>query len=367
MTQSGQTCRILMTVDAVGGIWRYAMDLASALRLEGVETVFAGFGPLPSRRMIEEAQAVGRLHWSEKPLDWMAGGENELADIPERLARLADAEAVDLLHLNLPSQAAGFASSRPVVVVSHSCILTWFAAVRRTAPPDDWSWHEAINRDGFGAADAIIAPSRSHADALSRSYAVRNVDVVHNASRHIPTRLHKAPYCFAAARWWDEGKNAAVLDQAAALISFPLIAAGSVDGPNGEHVDLRHVDHRGELDHREAMALMDEASIFVSPSIYEPFGLAALEAARSGAVLVLADIPTYRELWRDAAVFADPSNPRAFASAIDVVAADRGLRRRLALAAQERSRHFSLANQSRQMLAVYRRVLDQRSALSAAE
>jgi glycosyltransferase involved in cell wall biosynthesis len=120
------------------------------------------------------------------------------------------------------------------------------------------------------------------------------------------------------------------------------------------------VDHRGALGHAEAMALMDEAAIFMSPSIYEPFGLAALEAARAGAALVLADIPTYRELWQDAALFAHPSDPSAFASAIEQLAADRRLRQRLALQAQQRSRLFSAAAQTRAMLDIYRRALSRR-------
>ena len=40
--------RLLMTVDAIGGVWRYAMDLAAELRDHGVETVFACLGPAPS-------------------------------------------------------------------------------------------------------------------------------------------------------------------------------------------------------------------------------------------------------------------------------------------------------------------------------
>jgi hypothetical protein len=46
---SGMT-RLLMTIDAAGGVWRYAMDLARGLRAHGVETAFLGFGPRPRAR-----------------------------------------------------------------------------------------------------------------------------------------------------------------------------------------------------------------------------------------------------------------------------------------------------------------------------
>ena len=57
--------RILMTLDAVGGVWRYAMDLAAELRAAGVSTVFLGFGPGPSERQRHEAEATGVLDWAD--------------------------------------------------------------------------------------------------------------------------------------------------------------------------------------------------------------------------------------------------------------------------------------------------------------
>lgn len=359
--------RLLMTVDAAGGVWRYAMDLARSLRLEGVHTVFAGFGPLPSASMLAEATAIGEIRWSEAPLDWMAKEAAEIAGIPAQLSALASATSVDLFHLNLPSQAVGLATDLPVVVVSHSCVATWFTTVKSQALPPDWQWQGDMNRQGFESADAIVAPSRSHAEALVRTYGLADIDVVHNASRHLPTHLNKQKYCFAAGRWWDEGKNASVLDAAAALTAYPIVAVGPADGPNGQRVTFGSVDHRGTLDHSEAMAVLNEAEIFVSPSLYEPFGLAALEAGRAGAALVLADIPTYRELWQDAALFAHPADPAGFADAIDRLAANRRFRQRMALAAQDRARQFSAQLQAREMLAVYERALARQSKPTAAE
>ncbi len=48
--------------------------------------------------------------------------------------------------------------------------------------------------------------------------------------------------------------------------------------------------------------------IFVSTSLYEPFGLAVLEAAQAGCPLVLSDIATFRELWDGAAIFFPPGD-----------------------------------------------------------
>lgn len=100
---------------------------------------------------------------------------------------------------------------------------------------------------------------------------------------------------------------------------------------------------------------MRSAAIFVSPSLYEPFGLAALEAARSGAALLLADIPSYRELWQSAAVFFDARSPEALADAIERLAADAPGRAGLAAAAAERASAFTPERQTAALLRAYAR------------
>jgi glycosyltransferase involved in cell wall biosynthesis len=52
--------------------------------------------------------------------------------------------------------------------------------------------------------------------------------------------------------------------------------------------------------------------VFAHPALYEPFGLAVLEAGRHGCALVLSDVPTLRELWDGAALFAAPHDPAQF-------------------------------------------------------
>jgi glycosyltransferase involved in cell wall biosynthesis len=115
------------------------------------------------------------------------------------------------------------------------------------------------------------------------------------------------------------------------------------------------------------MALMRDAAIFVSPSVYEPFGLAALEAARSAGALVLADIPTYRELWEGAALFADPRDPEALGFAINRLAGDATLRKTLGKRAKKRSNDFVVETQAAAVSTVYRHLLSPAQTLTAAE
>lgn len=347
------TRRLLMTLDAVGGVWRYAMDLAAGLRELGIETVFACLGPAPSPARRAEAQAIGRLVALDLPLDWLAAGPDDLARVPARLVALAEAEGADALHLNLPSQAANIRTDLPVIVVSHSCVVTWFEAVRGTPLPADWQWQYDLNRAGLLAADRVVSPSASHAAALRRCYdGPTDIAVVYNAVTPLPA-AEPQPVVLAAGRWWDDGKNAATLDAAAAATLWPVRMAGSLAGPNGATRRLDHAQSLGELPAAQLREALSRAGIFVSPSLYEPFGLAPLEAASAGLPLVLADIPTFREIWDGAALFAAPREPQEFAGLINRLAEDGDLRARLGGAAQRRALGLTRARQAEAMASLY--------------
>ncbi|TIT59238.1 MAG: glycosyltransferase family 1 protein, partial [Mesorhizobium sp.] len=75
--------RILMTVDAVGGVWRYALDLARELAHGGDSIVLAGLGPEPSEEQAKEVQAFAALAWLKTPPDWMTRNESDLERLPQ--------------------------------------------------------------------------------------------------------------------------------------------------------------------------------------------------------------------------------------------------------------------------------------------
>lgn len=354
--------RILMTVDAVGGVWRYAMTLARSLHECGVQTIFCGFGPPPTACQREEASQLGKLVWTGLPLDWTVESADQLTAVPATIATLANEHNVDVIHLNLPSQAAGLNTRRPILTVTHSCTVTWFHAVRGTRVPAGWHWQKALNAEGFRRSSLVVAPSRSHACLTESCYDAGPVETVLNAAPACgagPDTADREHLVYAAARWWDDGKNAGVLDEAARLSPWPVLALGDTAGPQGQTVQLDHARSFGSLPHETVRSISSRAAIFVSPSRYEPFGLAALEAASGGAALVLSDIPTYRELWDGAARFASPESPEAFALQVQLLADDEEMRRTFADLARARASRFSPGQQARAMSRHYSRLVTQ--------
>ncbi len=347
--------RLLMTTDAVGGVWRYALDLACGLGRLGVETTLLGFGPRPTSAQREEAATCADLFWSDLPLDWMARTPADLAGVPGTVERIARESRADLVQVNVPSQAAGLALGVPIVAAVHSCVTSWFRVVRGTELPADWAWQADLTRAGLATASSIVAPCESFARVLSACHpGTGTIAAVPNASALTKPAVAKQPYAYAAARWWDEGKNADTLDEAARLCGVPIHAAGSTSGPEGQQVTFRYAQTPGQLCRARMVELGAAAQVFVSPSVYEPFGLAALEAARLGAALVLSGIPTYREIWDGAALFAAPDDAEGFATAIDTLSTDHDLRRSLSVRAMARAAHYTLEAQAARMSALYR-------------
>ena len=97
--------------------------------------------------------------------------------------------------------------------------------------------------------------------------------------------------------------------------------------------------------------------VFVSAALYEPFGLAVLEAAAAGCPLVLSDIPTFRELWDGAAVFVPADDDEALAHAVLHVLDDADARTRFGRRARDRSEAYTVEAMSSGMLMLYRSLL----------
>jgi CDP-paratose 2-epimerase len=346
-----------MTADAVGGVWTYALDLARTLAPRGVATTLAVLGPAPSPTAAAEAAAVPGLTLTETalPLDWLARDAREITDAATALADLSREIRPDLIQLNAPAFAAAARFPAPVLGVSHSCVATWWAAVRGGALPEDFRWRAALHRRGLEACAVTVAPSAAFAAATAAAYGLPRPRVVPNGRAAPPMAMdtRRERQVFTAGRLWDDGKNIAALDAAAALLDAPLFAAGPLEGPNGSRATPRHAKALGSLDPRAVRAWLARTPVFASAALYEPFGLAVLEAAQAGSALVLADIPTFRELWGDAAVFVPPRDPPTIAAAIAELldAPDRAAV--LGAAARRHAARYTLAAMADGMLAAY--------------
>jgi glycogen synthase len=336
--------KLMMTADTIGGVFTYALDLISGLVQAGDEVVLVTFGRAASAEQRQRIAGAGVATWheSELALEWMDDPWGDLHAAQELLLEIESEERPDVVHLNAYGHAAA-AWQAPVVVVAHSCVLSWWEAVHGTTPPPRWRRYREWVCDGLGAADAIIAPSRAMLDALERHYggsAARGA-LIHNGSAAppAPADVVKRPFALGAGRLWDAGKNLALLVGASVGL-----APGSVRvaGQGGSGARAGGLEMLGECSAETLARIRREAAVFAAPARYEPFGLAVLEAARDRCALVLGDIPSLRELWAQDAVFVSADDPEQLAAALRTLLEDLPAAARLGARAQRRAERYAL-------------------------
>lgn len=302
--------KILMTADTIGGVWSYAMQLCASARAHGLEIALATLGAPLSRAQHNEVASLAnvQLYESEYRLEWMPSPWESLTAAGEWLLSLERQFSPDVVHLNHLVHAE-LAWRAPVLVVGHSCVYSWWHAVRGGKPDDSWKEYRKRVTASLSRAQVVVAPSQYMLDALCRYYGpFRRAHVIPNARDPEMYRpMQKEPFVFSAGRLWDEAKDVAALCEVAPWISWPVFVAGDDVAPDGQETRrLEHVTFLGKLGADAMARWLGCASIYAAPARYEPFGLGALEAGLSGCALVLSDLESLREVWGDSALYFPP-------------------------------------------------------------
>ncbi len=104
-------------------------------------------------------------------------------------------------------------------------------------------------------------------------------------------------------------------------------------------------------------ALYSAASLFVYPSLYEGFGLPALEALACGAPVVASNRSALPEVVGQAGLLVDPLDVTAIAMAMSRVLADEALRQELGRAGRIQAAKFSWTDMATKLLNLYQTLL----------
>jgi glycosyltransferase involved in cell wall biosynthesis len=360
--------RILMTTDTVGGVWTYATTLATALVGCGAEIHLVTLGsPARAEQRATLSGTDVRLIETDLALEWQDPEASDLDRAQALLLRLEQQIRPDIIHLNSYREAT-FNWRAPIVLVAHSCVNSWGHACNDTAflAEPRWQRYSQLVAAGLAGASAWVAPTCAFGETIGRLYAPPKPGVLiwNGIAPAFPTILPKQKLILAAGRMWDKAKNLAALAAAADAVTCPIHVAGSGTEQGAQHAAIHLL---GELPQAELWQRMLGAAIFASPALYEPFGLSVLEAAAAGCALVLADIPTFRELWQDAAIFVPPADRDALRSALAWLAADASACMNLQRAARRRARRYELGRMAASYAELYCDMLTQHSTQHFAE
>jgi glycogen synthase len=355
--------KILLTSDAVGGVWTYAVELCRALAPYSTEIVLVTMGPRPSA---EQSREIAQLHHvllreSDFKLEWMNDPWREVDRASDWLLDLEREHQPHLVHLNgyvhgsLPWQA-------PALVVAHSCVCSWWRAVKKEQAPGSWDTYRQRVQHGLQDATSVVAPSHAMLECLWQDYGPLPAShVIYNGRDPALYRpAIKEPFILTAGRLWDEAKNVAAIEAVAHELPWPVVLAGDERSPDGSSIASSSVQRLGRLTAEQMAQCFARASIYALPARYEPFGLSALEAALSGCALVLGDIPSLREIWHDAAIYVDPDDRLALRDVVRGLIDDEPRRKELAQRAVARAARFTPRRMAEGYVELYRRLCSQR-------
>jgi glycosyltransferase involved in cell wall biosynthesis len=339
--------RVLVTADTVGGVWTYTRELVTGLARHGVQVTLISLGEIPTPRQSAWMEGLEGLDYRPTAfrLEWMQEAQRDVEQSVRFVEAVIREVNPDLLHFNQYCY-TGVGTDIPRVVVAHSDVVSWWLAVHGEEPPlSEWlRWYRQVVSRGLRSATAVVAPSRWMLNILAEIYgALPQGTVIYNgrSARLFNPHMTKTESVLAVGRLWDCAKQVSLLTRYPQAL--PVWIAGSEVHPEdvyrgesglsgGANVELK-----GPLPEKQLRLLYTRAAIYAATSRYEPFGLAPLEAALSRCALVANDIPSFHELWGDAAIYFRRNDGADLAEKVAALAADPPLRRTYALRAYRRA------------------------------
>lgn len=372
----GGSVHVLVTADSLSGSWIYARELVTGLVTRGVRVTLVSFGEIP---LPDQTSWMDHLHGLDyRPtafrLEWMQEAEEDFPESSAFLASLVHELRPDVLHLNqfcygnLPVDV-------PRVVMANGDLVTFTQAVHDRPPQPDRSlrWYRKTVREGLMSADAVIAPSVWMLDRITACYgAPRRGEVIYPGRNPIffNPYVSKDDCVLSVGRLIDASKQVFLLTQQ--VHPLPVCIVGAEQTVPPPRIPIRadvklateqtSVAIRGPQTDAQLRALYSRAAIYAATSRYEPLGMPALEAAFSRCAIVANDIPSFREVWGDAALYFRTNDAESLAENIRLLNEDRAMRRAYAELAYTRARErFTTKRMIDQCLQLYRGLIANRS------
>ncbi|HEX6806232.1 MAG TPA: glycosyltransferase family 4 protein [Terriglobales bacterium] len=343
---------VLITTDTLNGNWTYTRELASGLITRGFRVTLVSFGeiPLPHQTAWMERLYGLSYHPSAFRLDWMQEGQHDFYDASAYLCSLIKDLKPDIFHSNHLCYGA-LPVRIPRVVVAHGDLITWWKAVHGRDPRDSaWlRWYRRTIGEGISAASAVVASSEWMLNSIRAAYCEgMRETVIHNGRNPIffNPYVAKEDSVLAIGRLLDAAKQVNLLTLESHPVPVCIVGDDSVEPvrkvPLRADVQFRDgcagVALKGPQSESQLRMLYSKASIYAGTARYEASGMTILEAALSRCALILNDIPPYRELWGNAALYFRTNDSGSLAETVRLLAEDPQLRRNFANRAFQRAR-----------------------------
>jgi glycosyltransferase involved in cell wall biosynthesis len=328
------------------GLGTYAVNLLQALDRREDEHEYFLYTPTWN-----EVPPLGpRFHIRTSPVP--RGSRAALTLWDQTLPAIAAArEPVDLVHYLHP--AGPPISPGCPVVVNLLDAIRWVVPGYRLPYPYDWLERRAVRR-----ADLVLTLSESARADIERVLGLprAKIRVTYLGGPSLdPEPASKEPY-FLFVGGTEKRKNlAAVLEAFKSVEGFELrvVGANKASPVHDARREQSGVRWLGFIAEEQLVELYRHATALVFPSRYEGFGLPILEAMARRTPVIASTSSSIPEVARGAAILVDPDDVGGLRDAMRDVAADAGLRERMAERGAEVVSGFSWSETARATVAAY--------------
>jgi glycogen(starch) synthase len=336
----------------MSGSWTYTRELVTGLLTRGIRVTLVSFGEIPLPSQTSWMDLLHDLDYRPTAfrLEWMHEAPQAFPESSQYLTELIHEVQPDLLHLhqfchgNLPVDT-------PRIVMAHGDLISWNLAVQGCTPRyTPWlKWYRETIMRGIAAADVVVAPSASMLDSIRATYARPRREAVIYPGRNpifFNPYINKDESVLSVGRLLDAGKQVFLLTQHAQPFSVWIVGSEqTVPVPPipirtdvKVSTDTSSVAIRGPQTEAQLRALYSRAAVYAATARYEPVGIAPLDAAFSRCAIVANDIPSFREVWADDALYFRTNDASSLAATLRRLEADRPLRQAYAERAFTRAR-----------------------------
>lgn len=284
------------------------------------------------------------------------------------------ADVFHFTHFNMP-----LLFNRPYVVTIHDITRFIFPGQKRQDLLQQVAYEYVFKRAVERARRVICVSHSTAADLKSLPLQLKkNVHIIHEAldpsffeqadiiqRQKIRMLLGSAdPYLLYVGVWMSHKNINRLLAAFAQIIkNYPTLKLVLTGKPRPGYGDILQqvrflkIEHQvifaGFVPHDLLPALYAEATCFVLPSLYEGFGLPALEAAAAGVPVVASLVASLPEVMGTAAYYVNPEDVGSIARGIERVLQDRNLRETLIAAGRRQVTQFNWHKAAEEHVAVY--------------
>lgn len=349
---------VLVTADTLSGVWTYTRELVTGLVTRGARVTLVSFGEVPLPQHTSWMENLYGLEYRPTAfrLDWMQEAEFDLEESSSYLCGLVKELKPDVLHLNQLCYGS-LPVNVPRVVVAHGDMISWWKTVHGREPrATRWMrWYRDVVTRGISQANALVAPSVWMLDTIRDCYTrAPRETVIYNGRNPILFNpyMNKEDSVLAVGRLWDAGKQVSLLTQHTHALPVCIVGADTPAAPplvpiRAEvklAVETTQVALKGPQTEAQLRTLYSRAAIYAATSRYEPSSMSALEAAFSRCAIVANDIPSFRELWGDAALYFQANDAQSLATVIQRLSEKRDLCQAYGKRAYQRARECFTAH-----------------------